>query len=391
MTEPVRVHMRVAGHRAHARADAPDPAIEVGRLRRRRHPRQPDDLAATPSSPSARPRRIPRGCTLFPAVTNPFTRHASVLAGAIQTVEELAPGRVKFVMGTGYTSASTIGRKPATLAEMRDCIATIKRAARRRERATSAERRGGWATRRPAHPGADGRLGAQGHRGRGRGRRRRAAAGGLQPRHRARRALELARARGQASGTSVEDLEIIWAVRTAAAADHRGGARQARPDGRSTGASSAGAATGSSRPGLKLPQLEIPDAVWKIYPDLSHAPDWEAAIAATSFVPDEVVAQLCEAMGLIGTAGRLRRPHRRADQARRAEPLPHAARDLHAARPRDRRVPRHRVPPPRRRRPSVGVRSYIPTLRSGSGLEIRHSGERGRDESDLPRSGNVGM
>src|SRR3989449_5626893 len=59
--------------------------------------------------------------TLFPAVTNPLTRHASVLAGAIQSVEELAPGRVKFVMGTGYTSASTIGRRGATLAEMREC------------------------------------------------------------------------------------------------------------------------------------------------------------------------------------------------------------------------------------------------------------------------------
>src|SRR5947207_1229889 len=64
--------------------------------------------------------------TLFPAVTNPFTRHASVLAGAIQTVEELAPGRVKFVIGTGYTSASTIGRKPAKLAEMRACIGTVR-------------------------------------------------------------------------------------------------------------------------------------------------------------------------------------------------------------------------------------------------------------------------
>jgi len=64
--------------------------------------------------------------TLFPAVTNPFTRHASVLAGAIQTVEELAPGRVKFVIGTGYTSASTIGRSPATLAEMRECIRAVK-------------------------------------------------------------------------------------------------------------------------------------------------------------------------------------------------------------------------------------------------------------------------
>jgi len=57
--------------------------------------------------------------TLFPAVTNPLTRHASVLASAIQTVEEIAPGRIKVVVGTGYTSAHTIGRKPATLAEMR--------------------------------------------------------------------------------------------------------------------------------------------------------------------------------------------------------------------------------------------------------------------------------
>jgi alkanesulfonate monooxygenase SsuD/methylene tetrahydromethanopterin reductase-like flavin-dependent oxidoreductase (luciferase family) len=63
---------------------------------------------------------------LFPAVTNPFTRHASVLAGAIQTVEEMAPGRVKFVVGTGYTSASTIGRAPGTLAEMRACIQVVR-------------------------------------------------------------------------------------------------------------------------------------------------------------------------------------------------------------------------------------------------------------------------
>src|SRR3989442_14579631 len=64
--------------------------------------------------------------TLFPAVTNPLTRHASVLAGAIQSVEELAPGRVKFVMGTGYTSASTIGRRAATLVEMRECLRTVR-------------------------------------------------------------------------------------------------------------------------------------------------------------------------------------------------------------------------------------------------------------------------
>src|SRR6266849_7718860 len=66
------------------------------------------------------------GLTLFPAVTNPLTRHASVLASAIQTVEEIAPGRIKVVVGTGYTSAHTIGRKPATLAEMRACIVALR-------------------------------------------------------------------------------------------------------------------------------------------------------------------------------------------------------------------------------------------------------------------------
>src|SRR5256886_10910872 len=54
--------------------------------------------------------------TLFPAVTNPFTRHPSVLAGAIQTVEEMAPGRVKFVIGTGYTSRCRSGPRAAARA-----------------------------------------------------------------------------------------------------------------------------------------------------------------------------------------------------------------------------------------------------------------------------------
>ena len=64
--------------------------------------------------------------TLFPAVTNPFSRHASVLASAMQTIEELAPNRIKCVIGTGYTSASTIGLKPSTLAHMRSTIHIMK-------------------------------------------------------------------------------------------------------------------------------------------------------------------------------------------------------------------------------------------------------------------------
>jgi 5,10-methylenetetrahydromethanopterin reductase len=54
--------------------------------------------------------------------------------------------------------------------------------------------------------------------------------------------------------------------------------------------------------GLTLPRLDIPPEVFAIYPDLSHARDWEQAIAATAFVPDDVIAQLCDTFGLVGTA-----------------------------------------------------------------------------------------
>src|SRR3989442_9099135 len=125
MSEPVRVHLRVPG-------TAPMP--DLVRLLRSIEAAGFDGAGILDSQMLSRDTFVVLGqaaaatsrLTLFPAVTNPFTRHASVLASAIQTVEELAPGRVKFVIGTGYTSASTIGRKPPTLAEMRACIGTVR-------------------------------------------------------------------------------------------------------------------------------------------------------------------------------------------------------------------------------------------------------------------------
>src|SRR5712692_11629664 len=125
MTTPVRVHIRVPG-------TAPMP--ELMRLIQSIESAGFDGAGILDSQMISRDTFVTLGqaathttrMQLFPAVTNPLTRHASVLAGGIQTVEEIAPGRVKFVMGTGYTSASTIGRKPATLAEMRECIKTVR-------------------------------------------------------------------------------------------------------------------------------------------------------------------------------------------------------------------------------------------------------------------------
>ncbi len=245
--------------------------------------------------------------TLFPAVTNPFTRHASVLAGAIQTVEELAPGRVKFVIGTGYTSASTIGRPAATLAEMRACLTTV--------RALLAGDTVDFG-------GTPGRLGyASGRRipllMAASGPKAIEVAGEIADgalllvgfnRGIVQTALEHLERGARRGGRRLDDLEILWAVRTGTAATTEEARRLARPTAVHWGILRWGGHW-LGPAGLRLPKLEVPDAVYKIYPDLSHAHDWEAAIAATAFVPDEIVAQLCDALGLVGTpadcAGRI--------------------------------------------------------------------------------------
>jgi len=236
---------------------------------------------------------------LFPAVTNPFSRHVSVLAGAIQTVAELAPGRTKVVMGTGYTSASTIGRKPATLAEMRACITALRKLlAGEVVDFQGTPGRLAYAAGRPvsllmaasgpkaielAGEIADGVMLLVGfHRG----------IVDVVLTH-----LEKGARR---SGRRLEDLEIVWAVRTGIAATMAEARRQARPT-----VVHQGIMRVHSRwlehTGLSIPHFDIPASVFEIYPDLSHAQDWEQAIAATSFVPDEIIAELCDALGLVGT------------------------------------------------------------------------------------------
>ena len=237
--------------------------------------------------------------TLFPAVTNPFSRHVSVLASAIQTVAELAPGRTKVVMGTGYASASTIGRKPATLAEMRETITMLRQLlAGDAVNFHGTPGRLAYASGRPvpllmaasgpraielAGEVADGVMLLVGfHRG----------IVDAVLTH-----LELG---ARKSGRRLEDLEIIWAVRTGMAPTMAEARRMARPTVVHQGIMRVHARW-LEYTKLSIPHFEIPPAVWKIYPDLSHAQNWEEAIAATSFVPDEVIGQLGDALGLIGT------------------------------------------------------------------------------------------
>ena len=64
---------------------------------------------------------------LYPATSNPVTRHPMVLASLAQTLEEIAPGRVRLTMGPGFLSVGNIGRPRATVETMRQTVLTIRR------------------------------------------------------------------------------------------------------------------------------------------------------------------------------------------------------------------------------------------------------------------------
>lgn len=65
--------------------------------------------------------------TLYPATTNPVTRHPGVLASLAHTLEEIAPDRVRLTVGPGYLAVGNIGRPRARLEDMRQAILAIRR------------------------------------------------------------------------------------------------------------------------------------------------------------------------------------------------------------------------------------------------------------------------
>ena len=239
---------------------------------------------------------------LFPAVTNPFGRIPSVLAGAAQTVAEIAPGRTKFIIGTGYTSASTIGRRPATLRQMRRCIIEVKSLlagesvdfngmSNRLDFAGSDGDQGvpvlmaasGPRSLELAGEVADGALVLVGY------------TPGIIG-----KAMEHLETGAKRSGRTLDDLDVVFAVRTCVADSIDNARQMARPVSVHWGLMWGGP-NWLPYSGLDIPEYEIPQAVRDVYPDLGHAPNWDEAIELTKFVSDDVNTQLCDAMGLIGT------------------------------------------------------------------------------------------
>ena len=62
---------------------------------------------------------------LYPATSNPVTRHSMVLASLAHSLEEIAPGRIRLTVAPGYLAVGNIGRPRATVKAMRRAVTTI--------------------------------------------------------------------------------------------------------------------------------------------------------------------------------------------------------------------------------------------------------------------------
>ena len=203
------------------------------------------------------------GIRIASAVLNPVTRHISVLGSAIKTVSETAPGRVEFWIGRGFSSVQTVGIAPASVRQMRRCVITLKNLL--------------------AGEVADGVL----------------LQVGLDP-----GSLDLARKHlaigAERSGRDPNDIEIILCATTIIMNDQKEAREVARP------LCVQRLVETSHRPyleaaGIFADHLDIPSELNDLYPDIPHAEDWDRAKQLCSFLPEDILIKMCDALGLIGT------------------------------------------------------------------------------------------
>jgi 5,10-methylenetetrahydromethanopterin reductase len=227
-------------------------------------------------------------------VTNLETRHPSVTAAAAASVEELAPGRVLLGIGSGDSAVKTLGLRPTRLAPMRAQVGLLRTllagdAADFDGRALAVKAAGG---RVPIYLAATGPK-------------MQALAGeiadgvivvtGLEP-GLVRATLDRIGAGSATAGRGVEELDVCFGTYAHVTADRAEAARIVKPYVVAT------AQTGGQAllHGLDI-HIEPPEVVGGIYPDMSHAEDWGAAMeAAAEWVTDEQALRFADAFCLIG-------------------------------------------------------------------------------------------
>jgi 5,10-methylenetetrahydromethanopterin reductase len=86
------------------------------------HPHSGRDVFMALALAAQRTRRV----TLFPATSSPAVRHPLLLASAISSLDEIAPGRARLTIAPGFLAARNVGKPRATVAAMREAVLQIK-------------------------------------------------------------------------------------------------------------------------------------------------------------------------------------------------------------------------------------------------------------------------
>jgi 5,10-methylenetetrahydromethanopterin reductase len=229
-------------------------------------------------------------------VTNFETRHPSVSAAAAGTLDELAPGRIILGVGTGDSSIKTLGLKPTRLERMRSQIETVRALLSGEEAEFDGRAMRLEATPRERVPiymaaNAPKALGLAGELCDGV-----ILLAGFKPELIA-SALDKVSAGAGRAGRSLAELDVCVGTICHVTTDEREAARMMKPY------VVAIAQTGG-REALQAAGIEVdpPAVVGGIYPDMSHAKDWDAAAeAADEWVTDETALRYAETFCLVGT------------------------------------------------------------------------------------------
>jgi 5,10-methylenetetrahydromethanopterin reductase len=231
-------------------------------------------------------------------VTNLKTRHPTVTAAALQTLEESTPGRTVVGLGTGDSSVKCLGWTPSRLSEVEDGVQALRRLSRgesidigdRSMRLRDATDRvppvflaaSGPRALRLAGRIADGVLLMAG------------TSTSLVA-----RALALVDQGLEESGRCREDIEICLGAVCHVAEDETDIVRIAKPH--CAGDAQRGGRPAFAQAGVRL-QGEVPQFIPDVSPDITHADDWDVAVrVAGRWIDDQAALRYAENFTFVAT------------------------------------------------------------------------------------------
>ena len=231
------------------------------------------------------------------AVSNVVTRHPSVVAGLVRSIDEAAPGRFTLGLGVGHSSVEPIGLAASTGVELRAGIDKIRRLVR------GEEVEYGDAVARLRDPRPDGvpiHVAATGPRNL-----RLAGAvadgvillSGVAPGPLG-QAITAVQEGAESVGRRLEDLEITVSAHALVTDDLQRDARVIKPI--VAAIAQRGGGAGLAAAGIAV---TVPKQVPEVVPDLVHAEDWEHAVQVCStWISDDDAVAFAQTFGLFGSA-----------------------------------------------------------------------------------------